>query len=208
MARKASQGIFGGCCLILLFAAACGSVHTTQYVLDFTDDAPGWFLPVEARLNAQVENGYLSLSLKPPGMVGWALSPFAFRDGQVEVEGTLLKGPFSTDYGLILHADRGRFYRFVISADGHYAVFFYDRSSWRNLVDWATHPAIRTGRTTNHLRVRSTGSEMIFWVNGVEIARLARDPNVESGRVGVSIGTMAGGNAQVAFDRFLAVRDR
>ncbi len=208
MARGIPQSVFWSCFLSLLSIAACRPASSARYAIDFTNGAPGWFLPAETRLTAQAANGYLSLSLKPPHMVGWALSPFAFQDGQVEVEGTLLEGPSSTDYGLIVHAARGRFYRFAISADGYYGVFFYERGNWRALMDWTIHPAIRTGRTTNHLRVRSAGVEMIFWVNGVEVARVPRGSNAESGRVGVSIGTMAGGDARVAFDRFIAVRDR
>lgn len=194
--------------VLLPLVAACRSAAGARYVTDFTDGAPGWFLPAEARFAARVEDGHLVLSLNPPRMVAWALSPFAFRDGQVEVEGTLLEGPSSADYGLILQARPGRFYRFAVSADGYYGVFAYDRGNWRTLVDWTTHAAIRTGRTTNHLRVRCAGAEMIFWVNGVEVARVPRGSDPGEGQVGVSVGTMVRGGARVAFDRFIAVRDR
>lgn len=194
--------------VLLPLVAACRSAAGARYVMDFADGAPGWFLPAEARFAARVEEGHLVLSLKPPRTVGWVLSPFSFRDGQVEVEGTLLEGPSSTDYGLILQAGEGRFYRFAVSADGYYGVFLYEQGSWRIMVDWAMHAAIRTGRTTNHLRVRRAGAEMIFWVNGVEVARIQRGANEGGGRAGVSIGTMARGDTRVAFDRFAAVRDR
>ncbi len=204
MARAIPPWVF----LLFLLIVACRPIDRARYAINFASGAPGWSLPAEARFVAWVEDGHLILSLKPPRMVGWALSPFAFRDGQVEVEGTLLEGPSSADYGLILQAREGRFYRFAVSADGYYGIFFYDRGSWRTLVDWTTHPAIRTGRTTNHLRVRCAGTEMIFWVNGIEVARVQRSSSEGGGRVGVSIGTMARGNARVAFDRFTAVRDR
>ncbi len=208
MAHGILQSIFRGCFLLLLSLVACHPTSSARYTLDFTNGAPGWSLPAEARFVARVEDGYLVLSLRPPRMVGWALSPFAFQDGQVEVEGTLLEGPSSTDYGLILETQEGRFYRFAVSTDGYYGVFFYERGNWRTLVDWTAHPAIRTGRTTNHLRVRCTGAERIFWVNGMEVARVQRGSIEGGGRVGVSIGTMVRGDARVAFDRFIAVRDR
>ncbi len=204
MGREIRSRIF----LVVLMMAACRPADRARYTIDFASGAPGWSLPAEARFIARTENGHLVLSLKPPRMVGWALSPFAFRDGQVEVEGTLLEGPSSADYGLILHAREGRFYRFAVSADGYYGIFFYDRGNWRTLVDWTPHPAVRIGQTTNRLRVRCAGAEMIFWVNGVEVARVPRGSEGAGGRVGVSIGTMAGGDARVAFDRFTAVRDR
>ncbi|MFN3930075.1 MAG: hypothetical protein ACK4OK_10620 [Thermoflexus sp.] len=191
-----------------LWIAACRPTPEARYAMDFTNGAPGWFLPHEARFTAHVKDGRLVLSLKPPHMVGWALAPFAFRDGQVEVEGTLLEGPSSTDYGLIVQAHGGRFYRFTISADGYYAVFLYEGGNWRTLVDWTAHSAIRRGRTTNHLQVRCTGEELAFWINGIEAVRIHREQKDVSGRVGVSIGTMQRGEAQVAFDRFIAVRKR
>lgn len=204
MVRSIPQSV----ALLLLLVVACHPTDRARYAIDFANGAPGWSLPAEARFVAQVEGGRLVLSLKPSRMVGWALSPFAFQDGQVEVEGTLLEGSSSTDYGLILENREGGFYRFAISADGYYGVFLYDRGNWRILVDWTTHSVIRTGRTTNHLRVRCAGPEMIFWVNGVEVARVQRGSDGGGGRVGVSIGTMVRGNARVAFERFAAVRDR
>ncbi|WP_376789435.1 hypothetical protein [Thermoflexus sp.] len=194
--------------LLLPLIAACRPAESARYTMDFKNGAPGWPLSAEARFTVRTENGHLVLSLKPPRTVGWVLSPFSFRDGQVEVEGALLEGPSSTDYGLILQAGEGRFYRFAVSADGYYGVFLYEQGSWRILVDWTMHAAIRTGRTTNHLRVRRAGTEMIFWVNGMEVARIQRGENEGGGRAGVSMGTMAWGNARVAFDRFAAVRDR
>ncbi|HXF70391.1 MAG TPA: hypothetical protein VNK89_11355 [Thermoflexus sp.] len=191
-----------------LWIAACRPTPETRYMMDFMNGAPGWFLPQEARFVAQVEGGRLVLSLKPPHMVGWALAPFAFRDGQVEVEGTLLEGPSSTDYGLIVQAYGGRFYRFTISADGYYAVFLYERGSWQTLVDWTANSAIQRGRTTNHLRIRCAGEEITFWINGNEAARIPREEKDVNGQVGVSIGTMQRGEARVAFDRFIAVRER
>jgi len=207
-ARRVRPGRWGGYALLLLLIAACHPAPSPRYAADFTHGAPGWFLPAEDRFTARVEDGRLVLSLRPPHTVAWALAPFAFRDGQVEVEGTLLEGPSSADYGLILQAREGRFYRFAVSADGYYGVFFYDRGNWRVLVDWTAHPAVRAGRTTNHLQVRCAGAEMSFRVNGVEVARVPRGPDPGEGRVGVSIGTMARGEARVAFDRFLAARER
>ncbi len=191
-----------------LFALILACRPGARYTADFTSGAPGWSLPRDARLTAQVEDGRLVLALQAPYTVGWALSPFAFRDGEVEVEGTLLAGPASADYGLIVQAQGGRFYRFAVSADGYYGVFFYDRGNWQTLAGWTAHPAVRTGRTTNHLRVRCTGPEMIFWVNGIEAARIRREAPGIRGRVGVSIGTLAPGGARVAFDRFIATEDR
>lgn len=205
MHRFRSGAVLGGLFAMIL---ACRPGAGARYTADFTGGAPGWSLPRDARLVARVEDGRLVLALQAPHTVGWALSPFAFRDGEVEVEGTLLAGPASADYGLIVQAQGGRFYRFAVSADGYYGVFFYDRGNWQTLAGWTAHPAVRTGRTTNHLRVRCTGPEMIFWINGVEAARIRRAAPGVRGRVGVSIGTMASGAARVAFDRFIAAEDR
>lgn len=193
---------------LILLIVACRPAPGARYIADFANGAPGWSLPNEQRFTARVEGGRLLLHLSPPHTVGWALSPFAFRDGQVEVEGTLLEGPSSADYGLVVRAGSGRLYRFAISADGYFGIFRYERGSWRVLVDWTPHRAIRTGKTTNHLRVRCAGAEMAFWINGVEVARVRWEPGEEGGRVGVSVGTMAQGGVRVAFDRFIATRER
>lgn len=197
--------LFGGLLAVVL---ACRPSAGARYTADFTKGAPGWSLPQDTRLSAHVEGGRLVLTLQTPHTVGWALSPFSFQDGQVEVEGTLLAGPTSADYGLIVQAREGRFYRFAISADGYYGIFFYDRGEWETLAGWTAHPAIRKGKTTNHLRIRCVASEMIFWVNGTEIQRIRREASRGHGRVGVSIGTMTPGGARVAFERFIVTEDR
>lgn len=194
--------------MLLLLAFGCRAASEARYVADFETGAPGWSLPRDERLTTQVADGRLVVNLKAPQTVGWVLAPFAFREGEVAVEATLLEGPRSTDYGLIVLAQRGIFYRFAVSADGFYAVFAHRRDGWRVLVDWTPHAAIRTGRTTNHLRVRCEGTEMRFWINGTLVATVPREALEGGGRVGVSVGTMARGGAWVGFDRFVAVRTR
>ncbi|MBO9360989.1 MAG: hypothetical protein J7452_02190 [Thermoflexus sp.] len=192
----------------LMLLAGCGAPAPARYAVDFGEGAPGWSLPQDPRFQARAEDGRLILTLKPARTVAWIFSPFTLREGQVEVEGTLLEGPSSADYGLVLGAGRGRLYRFAVSADGHYGIFVYEQGAWRTRVDWTSHEGVRTGRTTNRLQVRCERSEMVFWINGIEVARIPRDPREEGGRVGVSVGTAATGEAQVGFARFLAVRDR
>jgi len=199
-------GVLLGGMIGIMLLAGCRAPAPARYAADFREGAPGWLFPRDPRFQARVEDGRLILTLQPARTVAWALSPFAFREGQVEVEATLLEGPMSADYGLILEAGPGRLYRFAVSADGYYGIFVYERGAWRIRVDWTPHEAIRVGRTTNHLRVRREGGAMVFWINGIEATRIPRDPGEEGGRVGVSIGTMAVGEAQVGFDRFLASR--
>ncbi len=201
-------GVLLGGMIGIMLLAGCRAPAPARYAADFHEGAPGWLLPRDPRFQARVEDGRLILTLQPARTVAWAFSPFTFREGQVEVEAALLEGPSSADYGLVLEAGPGRLYRFAVSADGYYGIFLYEQGTWRTQVDWTAHEAIRTGRTTNHLRVRCERGEMVFWINGVEAARIPRDPREAGGRVGVSVGTMAAGAARVGFDRFLAVRDR
>ncbi|MER3468850.1 MAG: hypothetical protein C4314_02360, partial [Thermoflexus sp.] len=161
--------------MILLLAFGCRSASEARYVADFETGAPGWSLPRDERLTARVADGRLVMDLKAPQTVGWALAPFAFQEGEVAVEATLLEGSRSTDYGLIVLAQGSAFYRFAVSADGFYAVFAHQGDRWRVLVDWTPHGAVRTGRTTNHLRVRCEGAQMQFWINGVLATAVPRE---------------------------------
>jgi len=68
--------------------------------------------------------------------------------------------------------------------------------------DWFDSPSIQTGfGVTNHLKVDVTGSEMVFFVNGVEVGR-ATDDTLKKGDIGLLAETFTPGGLIVAFDNF------
>lgn len=87
-------------------------------------------------------------------------------------------------YGIAYRAqDTGRYYAFVIGADGYYAILRVDGEKRASLVDWQQFPHIRRGQRANRLRVTCIGQTCRFYVND-EFASPVEDLTWLSGDVG------------------------
>ena len=197
--------------LILLFVALPleSPVQTDPYHEQF-DNEGTW--KVGEGVNAQgfVVDGVYELSIDPDlgGDVFWATAGENFADGRYEVEASPLEGAIDNGYGMLFRVDEGKegFYVFKVSSDGYVFVGRCADSCLEQeaLVnqDWFDSPSIQTGfGVTNHLKVDVTGSEMVFFVNGVEVGR-ATDDTLKKGDIGLLAETFTPGGLIVAFDNF------
>jgi hypothetical protein len=127
------------------------------------------------------------------------------------VSATLRKtgGPPGGGYGLIvrnqspeaLNGTNQSFDAYVFETGdlGEFGVWRREGDHWIDLVPWTRSQAVRQGGSPNELVVRAVGSQLLFTINGLEMARVDDDVLARGG-----VGVFAGGdNNEVALDRFI-----
>ena len=153
-----------------------------------------------------VDDGVYRLTVTAPEGFFWTTAGRSFGDGVYEVEATHAAGPEDNGFGLLFRADAttGAFYVFEISGDGFVWIGRCDDGCVRmtTLVGegWFFSDAVRRGvGAANRLRVEAAGSDLAFYVNGVEVGR-AQDAALAEGDVGLFVETRGEGNVGVTFD--------
>jgi hypothetical protein len=170
---------------------------------NFDDTSGGWL----ADVTDKVEKGYVAgeyrFTVHEPKYAAWAYPkpPREFGDFVIEADARYVTGPLENEYGLLLRSPENEdgFYVFLISSNGRYAVQKYENSDWTDLVEWTTSPAVRTGKSTNHLRVACQGSKMRFFVNAAPVAEVDNS-RYSSGNIGILASSEDKGGVAVAFD--------
>jgi len=64
---------------------------------------------------------------------------------------------------------QGNFSLFLISGDGFFGYAKKENGKWVTPIAWTRSNAIKTGNTTNALKVVSNGKALSFYVNGTEV---------------------------------------
>lgn len=131
-----------------------------------------------------------------------AYQPEAFQDFLLTTEVIYLEGDESlTASGVVFRfVDPDNFYRFVVGADGTYAVHKRLASEWHTLVDWSDSNAVRTGSSWNKLSVLATGPLLKLYINDVLVESIVDDAFRE-GHVGLIMVSYADNfDAHAAFD--------
>ena len=128
-------------------------------------------------------------------------------DVQVEVEATLSGGENDNNFGILCRysgtSGDPNFYFFEISSDG-YAVIGVTKagiSEYLSAEKMMPTNAINQGYATNYLRANCIGSQLTFYVNGVNVAS-ASDSSFVTGDVGLIAGTFDAAYTEVTFDNF------
>jgi hypothetical protein len=97
------------------------------------------------------------------------------------IGGSNLAGPTQT-YSYFLVRNQGEY--FIANREGD--------APPKTVVDWTAHPAIvkqgADGKQTNTLAIQVQGDNVIFTVNGAEVARLAKSKVHADGMYGFRIG--------------------
>lgn len=202
-------------CLLL---AACGLI-TSQDVRaqagqalfseDFSNPAGGW--PRQSNEEGTLEYfaGAYRIVVRRADYNLWALAPdHEYDDVRLEADAGPLSGPLENRFGLLCrHRDEKNFYFFLISADGYYGLGKVQNGvpSLFGAEMMTSHPAIRRGFASNHLRLDCVGDTLTAYVNEQPVA-LARDPDLVSGRVGLLVGTFDTAGVDVVFDNFRIIQ--
>jgi hypothetical protein len=78
-------------------------------------------------------------------------------------------------------------FRFVISSDGYFSIYYFIDSEYFELCDWEENSAIRQGKTMNFLEIVKNGNIMHYKVNG-EVVFTSEFISFLGDRVGIVIG--------------------
>ena len=196
--------------LLMLLASLLITGCQSEYLATF-DEIGRWSQDDRADVVGGVENGQYVMNLlagEQPRTY-WATAGESFADGMFEVDVTQIKGDANAGFGLAFRVDEelGQFYLFEISADGYAWVGLCKNGclgetdqlsllgSW-----WFPTSAIRQGlNETNQLRVIAVGPNMIFYVNGIEIGRIA-DTGLSEGDIALVAESLGEGDLSIAFD--------
>ncbi|MGH2354531.1 MAG: hypothetical protein ACRDJN_23230 [Chloroflexota bacterium] len=181
-------------------APGAASVQTStaplRTVLDerFADNHRGW--PNDPRSTAWLAGGGYRLYARHAGQFVAVGAPIAEPLRDVVVTATFRKvgGPSGGGYGVIVRdqGDRpldglnqiGRYYVLEVGDRGEFGIWRREGDRWLELVPWMPEAAVRAGGATNELQVVARGLQLLFVVNGTQVASHT-DGALRQGAVGV-----------------------
>jgi len=171
---------------------------------DFGDPSASEFsTPASEARRLYFEDGEYHILVKKASWVSWGDTDTEFSDFSLEVEARLVDGAGEGQYGLIFREeDSDNFYMFNISHNGMYKLRKQVDGEWQNIIEWTESSHVRTGTSTNHLRVVCRGSEITMYVNGHYLDTVT-DHSFSAGKLGVFAGTFNEPNFHVAFDNLI-----
>lgn len=175
---------------------------------DFTDPTSGWDQVTDADGETNYANGAYRIFVNTTRTDVWANPGLNFTDVRIEVEATKVGGPDDNDFGVTCRVmDASRFYFFIISSDGYYAIGKFKNDEQELLGTDALQPseAILKGAATNQLRADCVGDTLTFYVNGQQLAQV-QDSEFPSGDVGLIAGSYDTPGTDIHFDNFVVLR--
>jgi succinoglycan biosynthesis transport protein ExoP len=177
----------------------------------FADTRRGW--PNDSSSTAWLGGGGYHLFVRHPAQFVAIGAPIAepIRDVVVTATFRKLGGPEGGGYGVIVRDQgpgsrdgrdqNGTYLVFEVSDLGEFGAWRRSGDSWTDLIPWTRSDAVRRGGAVNSLTVQAVGRQLLFLVNGIQVASQV-DPAPAVGGVGISVG---GELNAVVLDRF-AVR--
>lgn len=191
----------------LLLLVGCG-VLRRDFVEPF-DNPSAWGIRNVDYVTTEVVDGRFLLSVDFPDSLFWTTAGRRnLGDGRYAVTVAPLAGSAESAHGLVLRASPGGndFYYFLISGDGFFSSgrCLEGCSSTEQMQPfseppWTPSPLIRSGFNESHvLTVDAVGSELVFSIDGSEVARHG-DDTLERGDIGIIVQTFDSA-ATVAFD--------
>ena len=191
--------------LIGLLSGCLGS--SQSFGDDFSDPASGWGAASHETYVRGYQQGRYLFQIDVPQWFVWATGGRTFQDVEVEAVNRTA-GQSDNHYGLICRYTDPQFYYFAISSDGYYAVFRSDDDG--ELIPLTGSAMLRSSAihidgADNHLHAVCSGTDLSFYVNGDQVARI-EDETLEKGDVGMAVGTVDSGGATVWFDDLEVVK--
>jgi hypothetical protein len=174
----------------------------------FLDNQHGW--PNDPKSTAWLTGGAYQLFARQPSQFVAIGAPLDEVLGDVVVTGAFRKvgGPPGGGYGLIVRDQRsgprdgitqdGQFVVLEAGDLGEFGVWRRDGTRWIDVIPWTPSEVVHRGAQPNQVVVQILGTDMTFFVNGIEIAGV-RATTLSRGGVGIFVG---GDSNQVVLDRF------
>jgi len=171
------------------------------YEDDFSNPHTGWISESTEEVEAGYQDGEYHILVKERDWWYFVWNPRAgqFADFTLEVVAKLVSGPTVSSCGIVFHTqDSDNCYRFLVSADGYYAVGILLNGTWIDLQPWTKSAFINQGNSINHLKVVCQGSQIEVSANGHHLTTVT-DDSFSEGYVGMIVDTSEP-NARFAFD--------
>lgn len=169
----------------------------------FSDDfTTGCSLPAvdDANNTMKCENGAYTLLGKAQRWTRLVNYTQPYTNAIMEASATTLSGSGAIAHGLIfgVSSDAASGYVFMISQRGDYIAYSFSKAASVSLIPWTPSLAVKTGASTNRLKVIAQGNQLAFYVNDQWLNTVV-DPAFSGGRFGFILSNDAVG-AKVGFD--------
>ncbi|MBM4446808.1 MAG: zinc ribbon domain-containing protein [Chloroflexi bacterium] len=172
---------------------------------DFSNTDNGWLVESGDWGGIAYSNGELAIHRKT------ALWAFSTNDNVgeqtdfiVEVDARKIpEGEDNTDCSILFRfQDNKNFYGFYVAPRGNYSVWKKVGGEWTKLIDWTESDYIKTGTSTNKLKVVCQGQKMDFYINGHKVDTTNDDTFIE-GKIAISVTSVESTPAiEYHFDNF------
>jgi len=197
--------------LALLLLAGCQEAWTDQdrsilFQDDFTSEQSNWDVFEDERGAVGYQNGMYRIYANEAQADFWA-NPHGlkFSDVQVEVNAQRAAGSENNVFGILCrYQDAKNFYQLLVSSDGYYDISKVIDDQRVPLTGEQLLPSEGIPQDLDILQLRAdcTGSQLVLFVNGTEIAR-AQDSDFASGNVGLIAGSFETPGTEIYFDNFV-----
>ncbi|MBN2146987.1 MAG: hypothetical protein JW726_06345 [Anaerolineales bacterium] len=176
---------------------------------DFSDPSSGWENYSESDgFLGYYESGY-RMYIPVEQNTYWVNYGEDFNDIRIEVEAARLDGPEANLYGLMCRLDHTtyRYYAFVITSQGEYAILKRDNFSVEYLGSDGLQfsQAIHTGIETNLIRADCIGNTLRLYVNNLLLLE-TMDEELKVGDVGLVAGTSGIAGTDIFFDNLTLIQ--
>ena len=161
----------------------------------------GWPIYSDSNYTKYYKDGKFHIDVFKKDLAYWMFGRETdLRDFIVEVNATQEGGPDDNDFGLVTrYSDPGNASLFLISGDGFFGYTRKENGKWVTPLNWTRSTAIKTGNTTNALKIISKDEALTFYVNGAKVGNFS-DSNPISGKIGFWVESFVDGGAQASFD--------
>jgi hypothetical protein len=151
-------------------------------------------------------DGGFRILVQKPSLNYWSTPHKNYGDVHIEADVTKLAGPNENRMGLMCRYQGGRYYFFVISDDGFFAVGKFINNQTTLLGQSEMQPtALVHPDAVNHLRADCVGNTLTFYLNGNQLAS-TQDGSLKSGDVGLLAGTFSQPGVDISFDHFMVTQ--
>lgn len=172
---------------------------------DFTNQTSGWQTEKNYRGSyIAYEHQGLRIFVNEVQYDFWSTSGFIAGDARIAVDASKLGGPDDNYYGVICRlVDNNNFYAFLISSDGYYGILKVKEGQYYLVsgshMDFSDQ--INIGRGTNRVRGDCIGTNLILYVNGVQLVQV-QDGDYSSGKTGLIAGSHDLIGVDILFDNY------
>jgi len=156
---------------------------------DFSSPDSGWLVESGDWGRIAYSNGELAIQRKGDSWAR-AINNNVGRliDFAVEIDARKIpEGEDKSDCSILFRfQDNKNFYGFYVQPRGYYSVWKMMAGEWTKLIDWTESDYIKTGTSTNKLKVVCQGQKMDFYINGHKV-NTANDDTFTEGKIAISV---------------------